>query len=141
MAPPAAARARERDAAGELARWRRRRPRERPAIVVLGGGRVGRVVIRAVRARGFRCVVVDRDQRALDEASKRARRRSSATRRAPRSCAGRALGEARLLVVAIGDALTARLAVERARAINPRLTVVSRARGRTESDGRSGTWA
>ncbi len=37
------------------------------AIVVLGGGRVGRVVVRAVRARGFRCVVVDRDQRVLDE--------------------------------------------------------------------------
>ncbi|HYO43001.1 MAG TPA: cation:proton antiporter, partial [Candidatus Limnocylindrales bacterium] len=42
---------------------------ERLAVVVLGGGRVGRVVIRAVRARGFRCVVVDRDQRALDEAA------------------------------------------------------------------------
>jgi len=40
---------------------------ERLAVVVLGAGRVGRTVVRAVRARGLRCVVVDRDQRALDE--------------------------------------------------------------------------
>ena len=39
----------------------------RVSVVVLGAGRVGRVVIRAVRARGFRCVVVDRDQRRLEE--------------------------------------------------------------------------
>ena len=42
------------------------------------------------------------------------------------------LERARLLVVAIGDPMTARLAVERARAINPRLTVIARARGRAE---------
>ncbi|HEY4633727.1 MAG TPA: cation:proton antiporter, partial [Candidatus Limnocylindrales bacterium] len=39
----------------------------RPSVVVLGAGRVGRVVVRAVRRRGFRCIVVDRDARRLDE--------------------------------------------------------------------------
>ena len=105
----------------------------RPAIVVLGGGRVGRVVVRAVRARGFRCVVVDRDQRALDEPASlgAATLFGDAASLAILRRAG--LDRARLLVVAIGDPLTARLAVERARAINPRLTVVSRVRGRAEA--------
>ncbi len=106
---------------------------ERAAIVVLGGGRVGQLVTRAVRARGFRCIVVDRDQRALDEASKLGAGTlfGDAASKAILRRAG--LTDARLLVVAIGDALTARLAVERARAINPRLTVISRTRGRSEA--------
>ncbi len=105
---------------------------ERLAVVVLGSGRVGRVVIRAVRARGFRCVVVDRDQRALDEAAGlgAATLFGDAASRAILARAG--LEKARLLVVAIGDPLSARLAVERARALNPRLTIVARARGRKE---------
>jgi monovalent cation:H+ antiporter-2, CPA2 family len=106
---------------------------DRPAVVVLGSGRVGRVVVRAVRARGFRCIVVDRDQRALDEAATTgaATLYGDAASLAILQRAG--LGEARLLVVAIADALTARLAVERARSINPRLTIISRARGRAEA--------
>jgi CPA2 family monovalent cation:H+ antiporter-2 len=104
----------------------------RTSIVVLGGGRVGRVVVRAVRARGFRCVVVDRDQRALDDLAElgAATLFGDAASRAILARAG--LDRARLLVVAIGDPMTAQLAVERARAINPRMTVVARARGRVE---------
>jgi CPA2 family monovalent cation:H+ antiporter-2 len=106
---------------------------DRPAVVVLGAGRVGRVVIRAVRARGFRCIVVDRDQRALDEIATTGASTLYGDAASPAILRRAGLGEARLLVVAIGDALTARLAVERARAINPRLTVISRARGHTEA--------
>ena len=100
--------------------------------MVLGGGRVGRVVVRAVRARGFRCVVVDRDQRVLDELAGMgaATLYGDAASRAILARTG--LERARLLVVAIGDPMSAQLAVERAREINPRLTVVARARGRTE---------
>jgi len=104
----------------------------RPAIVVLGGGRVGRLVVRAVRARGFRCVVVDRDQRALDEPASLGAATLYGDAASPAILRRAGLDRARLLVVAIGDPLTARLAVERARAINPRLTIVSRARGRAE---------
>jgi CPA2 family monovalent cation:H+ antiporter-2 len=42
------------------------------------------------------------------------------------------LDRARILVVAIGDPLTVRLATERALRINPRLSVASRARGRSQ---------
>ena len=64
---------------------------------------------------------------------RRARPRCSGTRRAWRSCAGPASRTRACSSIAIGDAITARLAVERARAINPRLTIISRARGRTEA--------
>jgi voltage-gated potassium channel Kch len=37
-----------------------------------------------------------------------------------------------VVIVAIGDPLTARLATERARRLNPRLTIAARGRGRTE---------
>ena len=106
---------------------------DRPAVVVLGAGRVGRVVVRAVRSRGFRCVVIDRDPHALDEvaATGAATLFGDAASIAILRRAG--LDGARLLVITIGDAMTARLAVERARAINPRLTVIARARGRTET--------
>ena len=104
----------------------------RPAIVVLGAGRVGRVVVGAVRARGFRCVVVDRDQRTLDEVAGLGAGTLFGDAASAAILARCGLDRARLLVVAIGDPLSARLAVERARAINPGLTIVSRARGRRE---------
>ena len=104
----------------------------RPTVVVLGASRVGRVVVTAVRTRGFRCVVVDRDARRLETV-----RRLGAT-----TVFGDAanieilkrlgLDRARVLVIAVGDPLTARLAAERARKLNPRLSIASRARGRRE---------
>lgn len=104
----------------------------RPAVVVLGAGRVGHVVIRGVRARGFRCVVVDRDRDALARAADlgAATIYGDAASLAILRRAG--LDHARLLVVAIGDPLASRLAVERARAINERLAIVARVRGSKE---------
>lgn len=101
----------------------------RPAVVVLGAGRVGRLVVSAVRARGFRCIVVDRDQRRLDEAAAQGAETLFGDAAAPAILAHAELDRARVLVMAVGDPLTARLATERARAINPRLTIVARVKG------------
>jgi CPA2 family monovalent cation:H+ antiporter-2 len=106
----------------------------RPSIVVLGGGRVGRVVVRAVRMRGFRCVVVDRDARRLEELAKTGAATIFGDAANPHILDRCGLGRARVLVVAMGDPLTARLATERALRINPKLTVAVRARGRHEID-------
>lgn len=113
------------------------RPGSEPArlgIVVLGVGRVGRLVVRAARIRGFRVIAVDRDERRLEDA----RRVGAATlfgdAANPEILRRCELGRAQVLVVAIGDRLTARLATERALALNPRLTVATRARGRREID-------
>jgi CPA2 family monovalent cation:H+ antiporter-2 len=106
---------------------------QRSGVVVLGVGRVGRVVVQAARARGFRCVVVDRDQHRLDDAA----RLGAATLygdAANHEILGRCgLDRARVLVVALADPMTARLATERARLINPGLAIAARARGRREA--------
>ena len=112
------------------------RPRRR--IVVLGAGRVGRIVVRAVRMRGFACVVVDRDQRALEEVVKLGAETLFGDAANPEILRRCELDRAPVLVITIGDHLTARLATERARRISPRLTIAARARGRHEIDGAAG---
>jgi CPA2 family monovalent cation:H+ antiporter-2 len=107
---------------------------ERPSIVVLGGGRVGRVVVRAARLRGFRCVVVDRDSRRLEELARTGAATLYGDAANPHILERAGLARARVVVVAIGDPLTARLATERALKLNPRLTIAARARGRREID-------
>ncbi|HSL34978.1 MAG TPA: cation:proton antiporter family protein [Candidatus Limnocylindrales bacterium] len=104
----------------------------RSTIVVLGGGRVGRVVVRAVRQRGFGCVVVDRDSRRLEELAKLGASTVFGDAANPHILERAGLARARVLIVAIGDPLTARLSTERARRINPKLTIAARARGRRE---------
>ena len=106
----------------------------RPAVVILGAGRVGRVVARAVRARGFRCVVIDRDQHRLERVARLGAATLYGDAASPRILARAGLDQARVLVVAVGDPLTTRLAIERSLAINSRLQIAVRARGRTEID-------
>jgi CPA2 family monovalent cation:H+ antiporter-2 len=106
----------------------------RPGVVVLGAGRVGRVVVKAVRRRGFRCVVVDRDARRLDEVASLGARSVFGDAARVEILKQLGLDRAHVLVVAINDPLTARLATERALALNPRLSVAARARGLREID-------
>ncbi len=104
----------------------------RMSIVVLGAGRVGRVVVKAVRARGFRCVVVDRDSRRLDEMARLGAATIFGDAANAHILSRAGLDRARVLIVSVGDPLTARLATERARQLNPKLMIAARARGRTE---------
>ncbi|MEX1170382.1 MAG: cation:proton antiporter family protein [Chloroflexota bacterium] len=126
---------------GAGARWRTERAIEeddearRPTIVVLGAGRVGRVVANAVRLRGFRCVVVDRDARNLARLERLGTVNVFGDAANPEILKRLGLERARILIIAVGDPLTARLASERALRINPRLSVASRVRGRREVDG------
>ena len=106
----------------------------RPTVVVLGAGRVGQVVARAVRLRGFRCVVVDRDARKLEAVERLGAVCVFGDAANPEILRRLDLERARILIVAIGDPLTASLAVERALRINPRLSVGSRARGKRQVD-------
>ena len=104
----------------------------RPHVVVLGAGRVGLMVTRAVRTRGFGCVVVDRERRRLDEAAKLGAQVVYGDAASVTILERLGLPEARLVVVAVADPLAARLAVERALAINPHLAIAARARGGVE---------
>ncbi len=104
----------------------------RPSVVVMGAGRVGRVVVKAVRRRGFRCVVVDRDPRRLEDVAILGATTVFGDAANPEILRRLGLDRAQILVVAIGDPLTERLATERALRINPRLSVAARARGLVE---------
>jgi K+:H+ antiporter len=106
----------------------------RPGVAVLGAGRVGRVVVQAVRNRGFRCVVVDRDQHRLAEVARMGASTIYGDAANHEILARCGLDRTRVLIIAIGDPLTVRLASERARRINPNLTVDARARGRREAE-------
>lgn len=107
-------------------------PSERRNVVVLGGGRVGTLVARAVVRRGFECVVVDRDQSRL-EAFRRMGALTVFGDAANVHILRRAVGSrTSLVVVALADHLTARLAVARVRAVAPRAEVVARVAGAPE---------
>jgi CPA2 family monovalent cation:H+ antiporter-2 len=105
---------------------------ERRRIVVAGCGRVGRIVIRAVRARSFACTAIDRDRVNLDEAAELGADILYGDAARPEILRRAGLEKAQVLIVAVGDPLTARLVAERARRINPNLMVASRARGRVQ---------
>jgi voltage-gated potassium channel Kch len=77
-------------------------------------------------------VVVDRDARRLDAVKRLGAATVFGDAANPEILKRVGLDRARVLVIAIGDPLTARLAAERARAISPRLQVASRARGKHE---------
>jgi CPA2 family monovalent cation:H+ antiporter-2 len=106
----------------------------RPTVVVMGAGRVGQVVTRAVRQRGFRCVVVDRDTRRLETVKRLGAVTVFGDAANPAILKRLELERARIVIIAVGDPLTARLAAERALRINPRLSIGSRARGRGQVD-------
>ncbi|MFP5343782.1 MAG: cation:proton antiporter [Candidatus Limnocylindria bacterium] len=106
----------------------------RPTVVIMGAGRVGRVVIKAVRRRGFRCVVVDRDPRRLEGITALGATVVFGDAANPEILKRLGLDRAQILIVAIGDPLTERLATERALRINPRLSIAARARGLREID-------
>ena len=108
-------------AVGELGRRR---------VVVVGAGRVGRIVVRAVRARSFACTVIDRDRNHLDEAGRLGADILYGDAARPEILRRAGLERAQVLIIALGDGLTARLVAERARQINPNIAVSSRVRGR-----------
>jgi monovalent cation:H+ antiporter-2, CPA2 family len=105
---------------------------QRRHAVVLGYGRVGGVVARALRRRGFEVVVIDQDPRVV-----RALRAAGVT-----AYTGSAdntilldrvgLDRARLLVLAVPDAVVARSVVEYARRVNPSLDIVARTHDEAE---------
>lgn len=101
----------------------------RRRIVIAGAGRVGRIVTRAVRARSFSCLVIDRDRGRLDDVAALGADTLYGDAARPEILQRAGLERAVVLVIAIGDPLTAHLVAERARHLSPGLMIASRARG------------
>jgi CPA2 family monovalent cation:H+ antiporter-2 len=106
---------------------------DRRSVVVVGAGRVGRVVVAAARNRGFPCVVIDRDRVRLHEAEALGAATLYGDAVRPEILARARLDHASVLVIAVGDRLTARLVAERTRAAHPRLAIASRVRGTSQA--------
>jgi CPA2 family monovalent cation:H+ antiporter-2 len=110
-------------------------------IVLVGYGRIGRIVAKAIVAAGLPVVVIEDGDRPLE-----ALRQSGLT-----AIAGNAatteildtanLAAARQLIVAIPNVFEAGRVVEQARATNPNLQIVTRARSEAEAEHLSGLGA
>ncbi|HEX5164210.1 MAG TPA: cation:proton antiporter [Thermomicrobiales bacterium] len=100
--------------------------------IVCGYGRLGVVLVDAMRRRGFSCVVVDNDPASVREAIKSGVPAIYGDAGNPEILSRLGISRARVLVVAISDPLAAEAAVESGRRANQRLDIVARARSREQ---------
>lgn len=132
--------------AAPLTRWlERRRPpiplAEQPPLdrrrlrglrghaVICGYGRVGRIIAWALRQRGFPFIVVEEDQRIVRRLRERGAQVLLGNAANPTVLEQVGLDRARVLVIAMPDALAARQIVEYALRANPNLDIVVRTHG------------
>ncbi|WP_129631916.1 cation:proton antiporter [Candidatus Oscillochloris fontis] len=119
-----------------IQRWRRRKPTPNPPlvegelighIIIAGYGRVGRYTADLLRRLDLPSVVIERDQRRMDELKELGQ--PAIYGDAGSSVVLEAAGakKARLLLVAVSAAIDAETVVRQARALNPNLHIVARA--------------
>jgi monovalent cation:H+ antiporter-2, CPA2 family len=109
-------------------------PPLRGHAVLCGHGRVGHVIANAVRRRGFPILVVEQDQRVVSELRDAGVPALLGYAEHPTLIEQMHLEAARVLIVAIPDALAARRIVDAALRINPRLHIVARTHSHEERD-------
>lgn len=95
-------------------------------VIVCGYGRVGREVARALIRRGFHFVIVDYNPVRIEEARREGCLAIQGDATNPTTQARAGLPLARMLVVALPDLASAELVTRAARALNPRLEILTR---------------
>jgi CPA2 family monovalent cation:H+ antiporter-2 len=111
-----------------------RQPGPRGHAVILGYGRVGRVIGEALQRRDFPMIVVEQDQRIVRDLRNDGIPALAGSADHPLLLQRVNLPQARVLVVAVPDALTARRIVDQAREIAPRLAIVVRTHTEAERE-------
>jgi CPA2 family monovalent cation:H+ antiporter-2 len=101
-------------------------------VVLVGHGRVGRVVSRLMADRGVRVFVIEDDEDAVAELEARGIAALAGNAADPDMIAAANLRAARCLLVAIPDAFEGGQVVQQARAINPGLLIIARAHSDAE---------
>jgi CPA2 family monovalent cation:H+ antiporter-2 len=105
-------------------------PRERKPlsnhVVICGYGRVARNLVRVLERRNLTCLLIDIDPGRLDPLRERGVPCIYGDAASPEILAQAQLDRARVMVITFPDPIAARLAVENARRINPRLDIVAR---------------
>ncbi|MCS7003500.1 MAG: NAD-binding protein, partial [Dehalococcoidia bacterium] len=102
--------------------------------ILCGYGRVGRVVGQTLRRRGLTFVVIDQDQQLVRRLRESGVPAWVGNPDIPRVLDAAGIATARVLVLAIPNARVNRLAVEYARQVNARLSIVVRAHSLDERD-------
>ena len=104
-------------------------PRAEPIsghAVICGWGRVGRVVARALEARGFSYVVIEEDRRTVETLRERGTDALYGDIADAALLQHAGIARARVLVFAAYDPPAAEFAVEHSRRVNPRIEIVAR---------------
>ena len=101
--------------------------------VLCGYGGIGRTVIGALEARGFRYVVIEEDRRIVEDLRAEGVHALYGDVADERLLAAAGIDRARVLVFAAYDPPAAEFAVEHARKVNPRIEIVARAETHEEA--------
>ena len=99
---------------------------ERRHAVVVGHGRVGTLIAWALERRGFGYVVIEQNRRVVEGLRERGIRALYGDGIDAELLRQAGIDQAAVLVVAVADPTTARMVVERARALAPRVEIVVR---------------
>jgi CPA2 family monovalent cation:H+ antiporter-2 len=102
--------------------------------IVCGHGRVGAVICRALERRSFEYVVVEQNRRIVDQLRARGVRVVYGDAANPLIMEQLGLDRARVLIVAMPEPITARIVVERAAELSPRVPVVVRTHSERERE-------
>jgi CPA2 family monovalent cation:H+ antiporter-2 len=102
-------------------------------VVICGHGRVGSIVAGSLRTRGFRYVVIEENRRLAETLRDAGENVVYGSAVHPLVLRRAGIERARTLVMAVPDPIVARLVVERARGLNPRLDIVARASAPAEA--------
>ena len=109
-----------------------RRTRLENHVVLIGHGRVGRVISQVLRDRNEPLLVIDDDEEEVAELTKRGIAAIAGNAADPEVIQAANLRRARFLLVAIPDAFEGGQVVQQARAINPNLPIIARAHSEEE---------
>jgi monovalent cation:H+ antiporter-2, CPA2 family len=103
-------------------------------VIVVGFGRVGRLIAAALGRRGFRYVVVDVDPRVCRRLREAGVEVVQGSAENPRVLERTGMRQAQVLVVAVPDPIALRQVVDQARRANPRMPIVARARSAADRE-------
>jgi CPA2 family monovalent cation:H+ antiporter-2 len=104
----------------------------RDHAIVCGYGRVGSLVTTLLEHRGIQCVVLELNQRRVDELRLRGTPAFFGDAANPEVLHHAGLRNARVLVLAMPDPLSVRRVVEHARALNPGIAIIARTHSESE---------
>ncbi len=102
--------------------------------IVCGYGRVGQVIAQALERRGFRCVVITTNRRAVEHLRREGKPALYGDASHADILRETGIDRARMVIAAVNDPAATRLIVDHARALNPHIDVIARTHSDWEAE-------